>query len=120
MTPRQTDLSLEAVVSKFHDKQIKLEETAFRDRSVTSVRPYQCISLNGIMMYHFLEHNSFACNADKSIFRKMRQLQLILLLFFRFLEEQRYEEMLQQKREELINKYKDTVARRSEMLARIQ
>ena len=32
MTPRQTDLNLESLVDRFHQKQIQLEQTAFRDR----------------------------------------------------------------------------------------
>ena len=32
MTPRQTDLNLDALVSRFHQKQITLEATAFKER----------------------------------------------------------------------------------------
>ncbi len=32
MTPRQTDLNLDALVDRFHQKQIQMEQTAFKDR----------------------------------------------------------------------------------------
>ena len=32
MTPRQTDLNLEALGSRFHQNQIEMEKVAFRER----------------------------------------------------------------------------------------
>ena len=32
MTPRQSDMNLESLVARFHEKQMQLEETAFRER----------------------------------------------------------------------------------------
>ena len=32
MTPRQTDLNLDALQSRFHKKQIEMESTAFKER----------------------------------------------------------------------------------------
>ena len=32
LTPRQTDLNLDALVAQFHQKQIEMEKTAFRER----------------------------------------------------------------------------------------
>ena len=32
MTPRQTDLNLDALVARFHEKQIAMEATAFKER----------------------------------------------------------------------------------------
>jgi len=31
-TPRQTDLNLDALVQQFHEKQIEMERTAFKER----------------------------------------------------------------------------------------
>ena len=36
ITPRQTDLNLEEVASRFHEHQIRLEQTAFRERFLES------------------------------------------------------------------------------------
>lgn len=32
VTPRQTDLNLNEVITRFHDKQIEMEQTAFKER----------------------------------------------------------------------------------------
>lgn len=32
ITPRQTDLNLTALVAKFHEKQIEMEKTAFKEK----------------------------------------------------------------------------------------
>ena len=32
MTPRQTDLELQEVVTRFHEKQIEMEKVAFKER----------------------------------------------------------------------------------------
>ncbi|XP_071117594.1 sperm flagellar protein 2-like [Haliotis cracherodii] len=40
-TPRQTDLNLEALVSRFHEKQIEMEKTAFKERFVEQERILQ-------------------------------------------------------------------------------
>ena len=69
MTPRQTDLNLDALVDRFHQKQIQMESTAFKER---------------------------------------------------FQEEQHQEQLLAEKRQELLNKYRDNYAHKSEMLARIK
>ncbi|XP_069125844.1 sperm flagellar protein 2-like isoform X2 [Argopecten irradians] len=37
-TPRQTDLNLEALVERFHEKQIEMEKTAFKDRFLEQER----------------------------------------------------------------------------------
>ena len=69
MTPRQTDLNLDALVGRFHEKQILMESTAFKER---------------------------------------------------FEEEQRFEQMLADKRQELLEKYRENHALKSEMLAKIK
>ena len=38
VTPRQTDLNLNEVISRFHDKQIEMEQTAFKDRFLEQER----------------------------------------------------------------------------------
>ena len=92
MTPRQSDMNLESLVAKFHEKQIQLEETAFRERFPVKI---------------------------KNNIKRSCTLQDVVVVF-RFNEEQRREEDLQRKRLESITKYKNVVAKRSEMLARIQ
>ena len=94
MTPRQSDMNLESLVAKFHEKQIQLEETAFRERYLPVVK-------------------------IKNNIKRSCTLQDVVVVF-RFNEEQRREEDLQRKRLESITKYKNVVAKRSEMLARIQ
>lgn len=37
-TPRQTDLNLNEVIAKFHDKQIEMEKTAFSERFLEQER----------------------------------------------------------------------------------
>ena len=69
MTPRQTDLNLDALMGTFHQKQIEMEATAFQER---------------------------------------------------FEDQERYQNQLQEQRQELIKKYKDNRAKKSEMLAKIQ
>ena len=36
MTPRQTDQNLDALVARFHEKQIEMETIAFKERYVVS------------------------------------------------------------------------------------
>lgn len=38
VTPRQTDLNLNEVITRFHDKQIEMEKTAFKDRFLEQER----------------------------------------------------------------------------------
>ena len=38
VTPRQTDLNLNEVITRFHDKQIEMEQTAFKDRFLEQER----------------------------------------------------------------------------------
>ena len=40
-TPRQTDLDLDALVSKFHQRQIEMEKTAFKERFFEQERVLQ-------------------------------------------------------------------------------
>ena len=40
-TPRQTDLNLQALVGRFHEHQIKMEQTAFKERFEESERLHQ-------------------------------------------------------------------------------
>ena len=40
-TPRQTDLNLQALVGRFHEHQIRMEQTAFKERFEESERQYQ-------------------------------------------------------------------------------
>jgi hypothetical protein len=69
LTPRQTDLDLEDLVSRFHQKQIQMESLAFKER---------------------------------------------------FEEEQKFQQMIQDKRQELLEKYRENQAKKSEMLAKIK
>ena len=69
MTPRQTDLNLDSLKARFHEKQIAMEKTAFKER---------------------------------------------------FEEEERHLQGIQDHRQALIAKYKDSQAKKSEMLAKIQ
>ena len=41
MTQRQTDLNLDMLVAKFHEKQIEMEKTAFRERFEEQERQIQ-------------------------------------------------------------------------------
>lgn len=69
MTPRQTDLNLEALADRFHKKQIQMESVAFRER---------------------------------------------------FEEEEKYIQRLQEQRQQLLTKYRDNQAKKSQMLAKIK
>ena len=41
MTPRQTDLELQEVVNRFHEKQIEMEKVAFRERFLEQQKIYE-------------------------------------------------------------------------------
>uniref|UniRef100_X1Z7B7 Calponin-homology (CH) domain-containing protein n=1 Tax=Capitella teleta TaxID=283909 RepID=X1Z7B7_CAPTE len=69
LTPRQTDLDLDDLVGRFHEKQIQMESLAFKER---------------------------------------------------FEEEQKFQQVLADKRQELLDKHRENQAKKSEMLAKIK
>lgn len=69
ITPRQSDLDLDSLVNRFHQKQMEMEHTAFRER---------------------------------------------------FLEEERFREQQQQKREALLEHSRQMRVKQSEIVAKIQ
>ena len=69
VTPRQTDLNLNDVITRFHEKQIEMEQTAFKERFLEQERIRQQQQEN---RQKLLERSKFMRDKQSEIVAKIQ------------------------------------------------